>query len=124
MPQGEFDPVPGIAGGDELDRALDGDARGCEARDQQPLMLVLREDVEEGISGQPLANCAEGQLGSALPAHPEIDRLDAVPGAHDIVGQADLPVQFQRSCLHGKRTRGCSGLRHAVDDPWPDAELA
>ena len=44
---------------DQFGAPLDRDAKRLQPLDQQPLVLVLREDMQEGVGGQARADAAE-----------------------------------------------------------------
>ena len=58
--------------------ALDRDAERLQPLDQQPLMLVLREDLQERIGRQVRADGLERQARRRFALHPQIDRGNLV----------------------------------------------
>ena len=99
------------------------DAELLQPLDQQPLVLVLREDLQEGIGGQILADGREGEPRRRFALHPQIDRGNLVAVLHHEVGEVELPVEFEGTRLNRQGARGRAGLRRLVDDAHLDAEL-
>ena len=56
------------------------------------------------------------------PRDPQLRGRDLTPARDDRVGEPDLPVELERSRLHGDRARGRPGLGGLVDDPDADPE--
>ena len=107
----------------QLRSSLDRDAELLQPLDQQPLVLVLREDFEKGIGGQILADGLEGKPRRRFALHPQIDRGNLVAVLHHELGEVELPVEFEGTRLNRQSTRGRAGLRRLVDDAHLDAEL-
>ena len=57
-----------------------------------------------------------------LAGHPEIRGDDPPSALDDRIGEADLAVELERPCLHGKRARGRPRFRRLVDDPHAHAQ--
>jgi hypothetical protein len=91
--------------------------------DQQPLMLVLREDLQEGIGGQIFADRRKRDACCPLTPYPHIDRGHFVAVFHHKVGEVELPVEFEGTRLNRQGTRGRAGLGRFVDDTHLDTEL-
>ncbi|HEY1433482.1 MAG TPA: hypothetical protein VGF39_17905, partial [Stellaceae bacterium] len=70
--------------------ALDGDPEGLQPLDQQLLMLVLREDIQEGIRRQVRADTLEGQARRGFALDPQIDRWNLVAEFEHGIGQIKL----------------------------------
>ncbi len=107
---------------DELRLALDLDAGFRKAIDQQAFVLVLRIDQRIGKRTDIRAHVAEDHARDMFAAPPEIDGGHLPAALDHRVGETDLLVQLQRSCLDGERTRRRAGLRGLVDDPDADAQ--
>ena len=101
----------------ELGLPLDRDTERLEALDQQPLVLVLRIDLQERIGGEILAHGLEGQARGPHALHPEIDGGDFVTSANDDIREIELLVELEGPCVHRERPRGRPGLGGLVDDP-------
>ena len=109
-------PARGLVERHQLGRPLDFHAGVAQAIDQQLFVLVLRKDQRIGKRTDPGADIAEHRVRDVFAGRPEIDRTHSPPGGDDRVGDANLPVQFERACLDGKRTRGRSRLFGLVHD--------
>ena len=117
------DAVAGVVEADQFGATLDGDAQRLQPLDQQPLMLVLREDMQEGIGGQTLADRLERQARGLLAPDPEIDRRVLVAAGDDLAGQVELAVELQGAGLDRQGSRGGSGFGGLVDDAHLDPKL-
>src|SRR6266481_731265 len=106
----------------QLGASLHSNAELLQPLDQQPLVLVLREDLQEGIGGQIFADGLKGKSCRRLALHPQIDRRHLVAMLHHKVGKVELAVEFEGTCLNRERARGRAGLRRFVDDTHLDAE--
>jgi hypothetical protein len=62
--------VPLIREPDQFGPALDRDAERLQPLDQQPFMLVLREDLQEGVGRQVRADRLERQARRPFARHP------------------------------------------------------
>jgi hypothetical protein len=87
----------------QLGRALDVDAGLAQAMDQQPLVLVLRENQCVGKRTDAGAYIPEHGACDVFAGRPEIDCTHWPSSGDDRVRDADLAVQFERACLHSKR---------------------
>ena len=63
-------PIALVGEADQFGPALDRDAERLQPLDQQPLMLVLREDLQEGIGRQVRADGLERQARRRLRPSP------------------------------------------------------
>ncbi len=108
---------------EQLDGPLDLHVRRPEVLDQEPLVLVLGEDQDEGEGADPLADVADRQARGLLAPHPEIGRLHLEAEAHGLLGDAELAIEFQGPRLHRQGARGGPGLWGLVDDADADAAL-
>ncbi len=87
-------------------------------------MLVLREDLDEGVGCQAFADALERQLRDRFAVNPEICRRDLMAATHDGVGQVELAIQLEGACLHRQSTGSGAGRRGLVDDAHAHAEFA
>jgi hypothetical protein len=117
------DAVALVSEAHQLRSSLHRDAELLQPLDQQPLVLVLWEDLQEGISGQILADGREGETRRRFSLHPQVDRGNLVAMLHHEVGEVELPVEFEGTRMNREGARGRAGLRRLVDDAHPDAEL-
>ena len=85
-------------------------------------MLILREDLQEGIGGQILADGREGEPRRRFAPHPQIDCGNLVAMLHHEIGEVELPVEFEGTRMNRQRPRGHAGLRRFVDYAHLDAE--
>ena len=106
----------------KLGRALDVDAGFAQAIDQQPFVLVLRKNQCVGKRTDAGAYIAEHCVRDVFAGRPEIDCTHWPSSGDDRVSDADLAVQFERACLHGKRARRRSRLLGLVHDPHAHAQ--
>ncbi|MNC63464.1 hypothetical protein D3C76_1005090 [compost metagenome] len=118
------DAVSGLLKTLQFGVAFHRNAEGLQAFDQQPFVFVLREDFEEGVGCQALADAVQRQAGHGLAFYPEIGGRDPMTFVHDGVGQAQLAIQFQRARLHRQCPRGRPRCRRLVDDPYADPQFA
>ena len=86
-------------------------------------MLVLGEDLEEGIWRQVRADRLKRQARRRLALHPEIDGGNLVASFHNGVGEVQLSVEFERPRLNRQGPRGGPGLGRLVDDAHFGAKL-
>src|SRR4051812_10989640 len=85
---------------DKFDRPLDVHAELLEPADEQSLVFILWKDDHVGERTQALAQRAELHVAD-LPAFcPHIRRHKLTAVSHDIIGEADLPVELQRTGMH------------------------
>jgi hypothetical protein len=109
-------PPIGIIEASELNRPLDVNADLAEALHQQSLVLVLRKNQRIRKRAKTFAHVPEDDVGRLLARHPEIRGRHLSAAFGNGVREAELTIQFERSCLHGQRARGRSRLRRLVDD--------
>src|SRR5580658_3913544 len=95
---------------EQLNTALDSDARAGELGGEQTFVLVLREDERKPEEAEVGAHALKGGVSRAPAAHPQVDRRHPAPGAGDSVRDAELAIKLKSPVLHGKRARGCFGL--------------
>ena len=117
------DAIALIREADQFSSPLDRDAELLEPLDQKPLMLVLGEDLEEGIWRQVRADRLEKQARRRLALHPEIDGGDLVASLHNGVGEVQLSVEFERPRLNRQGPRGGPRFGRLVDDAHLGAKL-
>src|SRR6266496_1045937 len=86
-------------------------------------MLVLREDLQEGVGRQVRADRLERQACRRLTLDPEIHRGNPVALLDHRVGKVELAIEFERSRLNRQCARGGTGLCRFVDDAYLDSEL-
>ena len=108
---------------DQFGPALNRDAELLQPLDQQPLMLVLRKDLQERIGRQVRTDALKRQARRRFALHPQIDGGNLVPMFDDGVGEAELAVEFERPRLNRQGPRGRAGLRRLVDDAHLNPEL-
>src|SRR6266851_686245 len=116
------DPATHFVEVDELDPALDLHAQLLESVDQEPLVLVLRVDQAIRERAPVRAQPFEIEVGCPPASRPQIDGGEREPGFDYVVGDTELPVEFQRARLHRQRARSRSWLVGLVDDADPDAQ--
>jgi hypothetical protein len=102
---------------------LDTAAQRFQPFDQQPLVLVLRKDVQEGVRRQVGADGVERHARGGFSLHPKIDGGNMVSLGDHCVCEIELPVEFERSGLHRQSARGRSRLGGLVNNAHLDAEL-
>ena len=85
-------------------------------------MLVLRKDQSIRERAEARTHSAEDGACNLLTGYPEIRGGDRPSALDDRVSEADLLVQFERACLHGKCARRGPRLRRLIDDPDTDAQ--
>jgi hypothetical protein len=119
----DSDVIAPIREADQFGSPLDRDAELLEPLDQKALMLVLGEDLEEGIWRQVRADRLERQARRRLALHPEIDGGDLVASLHNGVGEIQLSVEFERPRLNRQGPRGGPRLGGPVDDAHLGAKL-
>src|ERR1700756_431618 len=112
-----------VSGAHQLGSSLHRDTELLQSLDQQPLVLVLREDLQKGIGSQILANGREGEPRLRFALHPQIDRGNLMAMLHYEVGEVELPVEFEGTRMNRERARGRAGRCRLVDDAHLDAEL-
>jgi hypothetical protein len=117
------DAIALIREADQFSSSLDRDAELFEPLDQKPLMLVLGEDLEEGIGRQVRADRRERQARNRLAFHPEVDSGNLVASLHNGVGEVELSVEFEGPRLNRQGPRGGPGLGRLVDDAHLGAKL-
>ena len=88
--------------------------------DQQPLVLVLRIDLDEWIGRQALADAREDHPRGSPPERPEVDGRHSVTTLDHRGREIELPVQLESPGLHRERARGGAGRIGPVDDPHAD----
>jgi hypothetical protein len=87
------------------------------------LAASLREDLQEGIGGQILADGREGEARRRFAPHPYIDGGNLVTMLHHKVGEVELAIEFEGTRMNRQGTRGRAGLGGFVDDAHLDTEL-
>ena len=81
---------------EELGPALDLDPRLAQPVDQEPLVLVLREDHQVRERTQALPHRAEADTGGFPAPHPQVCGRELQSLIDHRLGQADLPVELER----------------------------
>ncbi|MNN24150.1 hypothetical protein D3C81_1375700 [compost metagenome] len=104
--------------------AFDRDAVVFKTLDQQPFVLILREDFDECVGCQAFADAVQWQLRDRFTVDPEIRRRHPMAVAHHGVGEVQLPVQLEGARLHRQRSRRGTGRGGLVDDPHAHAQFA
>ncbi|MNQ91801.1 hypothetical protein D3C85_1071980 [compost metagenome] len=104
--------------------ALDRHIEFHQPLDQQQLVLVLREDFQEWIGRQALADSVQRQARDLLALDPEVGGRHQVALLHDGVGQVQLAVQLQGAGLHGQCAGSGAGFEGLVDDAHGNAQFA
>jgi hypothetical protein len=89
------DAIALVGEADQIRPSLDRDAELLQPLDQQPLVVILREDLQEGIGRQILADGREGEPRLRFALHPQIDRRNLVAMLHHEVGEVELSVEFE-----------------------------
>ena len=117
------DAIALVGEADQFGSPLDQDAELSEPLDQKTLMLVLGEDLEEGVWRQVRANRLERQARHGLALHPEIDGRNLVASRHNGVGEVQLAIEFERPRLNRQGPRGGPWFGRLVDDAHLGAEL-
>ena len=102
---------------------LDRDAERLQPLDQQSLVLVLGEDVEEGVGRQAGADSFKREPRRRFTLDPKIDGGDLVARRDHGLGEIELAVEFERAGLHRQSARGRTRLGGLVDNAHIDAEL-
>ena len=108
----------------QLDGTLDRHAECRKPLDQEPLVLVLREDQHVRIAADPLAHRAERHAPHALSADPEIRSDERLTALDQRVGEIDLRVELECARLHAQRARRRAWLADLVDDAHTHAEAS
>src|SRR5262249_7528237 len=94
----------------ELRPSLDDRAQLLEPRDQQPLMLVLRKDVQEGIGRESRADLLKRDARSRLALDPQPDGRDLVAARDHVTGEIELAIELERSRMDRQCAGGRAGL--------------
>ena len=115
-PKGRAHAVAVIFEGRQLCLSLDGDAECLEAPDEQSLMRILRKVENEGETSQSLPDVAEGDTGYLSAPGPEIHARHDDATGDDLVGEAELPVELQRSSMNAEGARDRRHILRLVDD--------
>ena len=87
---------PFILEAEEFGPALDLDPRLAQPVDQEPLVLVLREDHQVRERTQALPHRAEADTGGFPAPHPQVCGRELQSLIDHRLGQADLPVELER----------------------------
>ena len=116
-------PIVLVGEADQFGTPLDRDAERLQPLDQEPLVLILRKDVQERVGRQVRADAAERNTRRGLALHPQIDGGNLVARRDHRLREIELPVEFERARLHRQRARGGAGLGGLVDDADLDAEF-
>ena len=106
---------------EKLGRALDLHAEVLQAFDQQPFVLVLREDVQEAIGREIGDDLFERNARDLCAADPQPNPGHGIALARDSVREIELLIEFERAGVHSQRARCCPGLGRLVDDADRDA---
>lgn len=85
---------------EELGLPFDRNAKLLQPRDQQPLVLVLGKDLQEGIRSEIGADLFEIDPCSRLAFDPKPDGRDFVAALDNVVREIELPVKFERARVH------------------------
>ncbi len=117
------DPALFLGVGNEAGLALHRDTQSLQPGGQKALMLVLGENVQEGIGREVFAHRGEVEMNLLLALHPKIDAWNLVPVLKNRLGEVELPVKLERARMHRQGARGCAGLFGPVDDAAADAQL-
>ncbi|MNQ51970.1 hypothetical protein D3C85_659710 [compost metagenome] len=118
------DAVGGLLEAGQFGVAFHRDAEGLQALDQQPFVLVLRENFQERVGCQSLADLGQWQVRHGFTLDPEVGSRHPMAVLHNRVGQPELSIQFQRPRLDSQCPgRGAWG-RGLVDNPHAHAQLA
>ena len=88
---------------EELGLPFDGDAQPLQPGDQQPLVLVLRKDLQEGIRGQIRPDFPEVDARPRFAFDPEPHGRDLVSVLDDEIGEVELAVELERARVDGER---------------------
>jgi hypothetical protein len=107
----------------ELRPSLDDRAQLLEPRDQQPLMLVLRKNVQERIGREARADLLERDARPRFALDPEPDGRDLVAARDHITGEIELAIELERSRVDRQCAGGRAGICGLVDDSGLRAEL-
>src|SRR6266404_4410347 len=108
---------------DQFGAPLDSDIKRFQPLDQQPLVPVLRKDLQEGVGRQAEADGFKRKTRCRFAFRPKIDGGNLVaPGDYGLC-EVKLPVEFERAGLNRQSARGGSWLGGLVNDPYLDAEL-
>src|SRR5260370_359572 len=100
------DPLALLSKADELRSPLHLDAHSFQLRDEQPLVLVLRENAQIGIGRQAGSDLLERNARFSSAPRPKIDRRRLVRPFDDSVGKLELALKFAGAGLDGEGARG------------------
>ncbi len=100
----------------ELGLALHCHSRLRQARDQEPLVRVLRKDEEERERAQSLAHIVQWYACDARTCNPQVDRHIWQAGGDHCIGEADLAIELQRAGMDAQRTRRRARFCRLIDD--------
>ena len=114
--QGHVNVIAVIAQFPKLCVPLDRNAGGFQTRDQQLLVVVLRETEDERVQAEAFAEVVDADLRSGLPVCPNQDVFDGNAFPHDFVGEPEPAVELQRAGLHDHRPGRQAGAGLLIDD--------
>jgi GNAT superfamily N-acetyltransferase len=91
--------------------------------DQQPLMFVLRKDdqIRERTDAGPYA--AEMNMRDLPALDPQIQVGEWEPALDDGIGESNLPIELECSCVDDERARRGAGLGDFIDDADANAAV-
>ena len=101
QPRADVIAVVGVA--EKFGRTFHLHPEALQAFDQQPFVLVLREDVEETIGRQVRNDLFERHPRRLPTAEPQPKARDGITLRHDGVGEIELLIELQRSRMDGQR---------------------
>lgn len=102
---------------------FDADARDFEVGDEHSLVFVLRIDHAERKGAHAAADARQIDMDDPLASSPEVHVAEDERAGEDVIEQANLPIEFERSRLDSDRTRRGARFGFRVHDAHPDAEL-
>ena len=110
------DTVAAVFESHELKGSLNFNAELTQTFDQQALVLVLRKNDHVGKRADAGAHIAEVHARGVTPLGPEIGGGKPQSALDDRVGEADLPVELERSRMHNERARRGAGLGDLIEN--------
>src|SRR5579871_1637095 len=121
--QPRYDAPVALGEAEKFSTPFDSNAERVQPVDQQPLVLVLRKDMQERVGCQARADIFEFEMRHRLAFDPEIDRRHLVSTRDHGLGEIELLIELERARLNREGARGGAGLGGVVDDADLDAEF-